>query len=270
MPDRHRLLPHSAEGDAVERGSTPLYAQLARLLRTQISSGEFKPGDPLATEGEICRAYGVSRITAREALRILSDEGLILRQPGRGTFVANRPGLGVSVWTAGTIAEIIQGGHKASRRYLGRRVLPANRGPAVALQLPLRTRVVEIQSLVTVREVPLAHMTLTVPYALGRTLNLNRLGQQPIIVVLAEMRGLTVSAVDQWMTASLADKRIGDLLEVAVGDPILVVERVFYDGGGRPIEVVVNRYRTDRFRLHVQLKKAVAPAERRRVLRALR
>src|SRR6266508_3955185 len=84
---------------ALERGLTPLYAQLVRLLRTQISAGEFKPGDSLATEGEICKAYGVSRITAREALRLLSDEGLIVRRPGRGTFVANRPGLAMSIWT---------------------------------------------------------------------------------------------------------------------------------------------------------------------------
>jgi GntR family transcriptional regulator len=260
---------HLSETGALERGAMPLYAQLARILRTQITSNEVKAGDALPTESEICRAHGVSRITVREALRMLTADGLISRQPGRGTFVAGRAHLATSIWTAGTIEDIIQGGHKAARRYLGRRILRAHRGLAAVLQLPVRTRVVEVQGLAEVAGVPLAHMTLTVPYTLGRTLTIEQLGERPVIVALSEAAGIAVSQVDQWTTASLAGKRIGDLLGVAIGDPILVVERIFYDGEGSPVELVVNRYRTDCFRLHVRLQQAVVAGERRRVLRAL-
>lgn len=70
--------------------STPRYRQIAKQLRTQITSGKYKPGDALPTEMEICEHYTVSRHTARDALRILTDDGLIERRRGAGTIVAAR------------------------------------------------------------------------------------------------------------------------------------------------------------------------------------
>lgn len=68
----------------------PRYRKLAEKLRAQISSGKFKPGDALPTEMEICETEKVSRHTARDALRILTDDGLIERRRGAGTVVAKR------------------------------------------------------------------------------------------------------------------------------------------------------------------------------------
>lgn len=68
----------------------PRYRQLAEQMRTQITSGKYKPGDALPTEMEICEKHKVSRHTARDALRILTDDGLIERRRGAGTVVAQR------------------------------------------------------------------------------------------------------------------------------------------------------------------------------------
>jgi DNA-binding GntR family transcriptional regulator len=65
----------------------PLYYQLENLLREKIVSGELEPGDKLPTELELIEQYGVSRITVRQALQALADEGLIERKQGRGTVV---------------------------------------------------------------------------------------------------------------------------------------------------------------------------------------
>lgn len=67
---------------------TPRYRQLANLFRDTITSGELAPGDSLPTEMEICETHSVSRHTARDALRILVEEGLIERRRGAGTVVA--------------------------------------------------------------------------------------------------------------------------------------------------------------------------------------
>jgi len=241
----------------LERGVVPLYAQLARILRTQINSGEYKPDDALPTEEELSRAFGVSRITVREALRILTAEGLILRHSGKGTFVAKRPGLGASLWTAGTIEDIIRGGHETRRKFLGCRILRATHGIAESLRIQSDARVLEVQSLVSVGEAPLAHVTLAVPYALGRRIPRRRMAEKPVILLLSEICGIQVAEVDQWTTASLADRRIGDALGISPGDPLLVIERIFYEPEGRPVELAVNRYRIDRFRHHVRLQQAV-------------
>ena len=68
----------------------PRYRQLAEQFRDEITTGKYKPGDALPTEMEICETHKVSRHTARDALRILTDDGLIERRRGAGTVVATR------------------------------------------------------------------------------------------------------------------------------------------------------------------------------------
>jgi GntR family transcriptional regulator len=69
------------------RISVPLYYQLQELLHQQIASGRFRVGDALPSEGELCELFGVSRIVVRQALQVLEDDGEVVRQQGRGTFV---------------------------------------------------------------------------------------------------------------------------------------------------------------------------------------
>jgi GntR family transcriptional regulator len=71
---------------------TPLYVQLANVLRAMIESGDLKPRAPLPSESYLQQQYGVSRGTVRTAVGILRDEGLVVTIGGRGTFV--RPGSG--------------------------------------------------------------------------------------------------------------------------------------------------------------------------------
>jgi GntR family transcriptional regulator len=66
----------------------PLYYQLQELLKEQIESGVWAPGDPLPSEPDLARGLGVSRVVVRQALAILDDDRQIVRLRGRGTFVA--------------------------------------------------------------------------------------------------------------------------------------------------------------------------------------
>ena len=67
----------------------PLYHQLYEILRDDILSGEWQPGDMIPPESELVKRYQVSRTTVRQVLDMLVNEGLIYRQQGRGTFVAH-------------------------------------------------------------------------------------------------------------------------------------------------------------------------------------
>lgn len=78
-PDRSRL----------DRTSfVPLYYQLQEVLKEQIESGVWSPGEALPSEPELARRFGVSRVVVRQALAILNDDRQIVRVKGRGTFVA--------------------------------------------------------------------------------------------------------------------------------------------------------------------------------------
>ena len=66
----------------------PLYSQLVGLIGRYISSGALEPGNLLPSESELCRRFGISRSTVRQAIGVLESEGLVVRKQGRGTFVA--------------------------------------------------------------------------------------------------------------------------------------------------------------------------------------
>lgn len=68
----------------------PLYHQLKEILKDKIERGEFSEGDLIPSEREICETYKVSRITARQAILDLVNDGLLYREGGRGTFVASK------------------------------------------------------------------------------------------------------------------------------------------------------------------------------------
>lgn len=69
---------------------TPLYTQLADILREMIKSGELPPRSALPSESYLQQEQGVSRGTVRMAMRILRDEGLVVTIRGRGTFVTGK------------------------------------------------------------------------------------------------------------------------------------------------------------------------------------
>ncbi len=70
------------------RGAEPPYRQIAAWLRARIEAGEFRPGeDPLPSEKDLVDMFGVARDTARRAVAVLRDEGLVETIPQRGTYV---------------------------------------------------------------------------------------------------------------------------------------------------------------------------------------
>ncbi|CAH3477987.1 GntR family transcriptional regulator [Enterobacter cloacae complex sp. S4] len=68
-------------------GNKPMYRQIADALRGKISAGELKPGDALPTESSLQEAFNVSRVTVRQALKLLTEEQIVESIQGSGTYV---------------------------------------------------------------------------------------------------------------------------------------------------------------------------------------
>lgn len=73
-------------------GPEPLYRQIANLIERRIVDGTYPPNRKVPSESAICEEFGVSRRTARSAYALLADRGMIVTVPGKGTYVAERPG----------------------------------------------------------------------------------------------------------------------------------------------------------------------------------
>jgi GntR family transcriptional regulator len=246
----------------LQRTGEPLYRQLAQIVRKQIESGEYKPGDPLPPEEQMANQCGVSLITVREARRALVREGLIWRHSGRGTFVAQKPSL-ITYRIASTTADVyaFNGGLETptrsrdipKREYLGKRLVRANPETAELLKLPVKTKLVEVQVRTWVEDVPLSHVVSLVPVQFGRGLTPKRLEEQPLVLLLSNVCPAPIIEADQWTMTASATERMAEMLNIKAGDPVLVIQRVFYDRCGAPVQASTNTFRGDRFRQHVRL-----------------
>jgi DNA-binding GntR family transcriptional regulator len=77
--------------EIVHGGPVPVYQQMASILRELITSGELTRDQALPSESYLVQQYGISRASARHAVAVLRDEGLVYTVPQRGTFVGSAP-----------------------------------------------------------------------------------------------------------------------------------------------------------------------------------
>jgi len=74
--------------DVDHESATPVYRQVAAILRERIEAGAYQPGRRLPSVRDLVQEFGIAQLTARKALRVLVDDGTATMTPGMGTFVA--------------------------------------------------------------------------------------------------------------------------------------------------------------------------------------
>jgi GntR family transcriptional regulator len=136
------------------RSFVPLYYQLQEILKEQIESSLWKPGDAMPSEPELARRFAVSRVVVRQALAILEDDHQIVRIRGRGTFVA-RPKLD---YRAGGLSRLLgsRRGSDVTIHVLDKRTAPVESSIRKTLQTDGETRILRIATLLSLERVPLA------------------------------------------------------------------------------------------------------------------
>jgi len=232
---------------------SPRYIQVYAAVRDWIYGGRYGAGARLPTEGELCDMFDVSRITTRKAVDMLVDEGLVVRFPGRGTFVvddlADAPVLGdmeqlllkvrrLGKNTSIGKAEVVREPADAETR----KDLGLDDGASV--QRASHVRLLE--------GTPIGYVVTYVPADSDVRFDLSELNESPMLTLL-ERKGVDVRSADQVISATLADARLASLLETNVGAPLLQVRLVVFDGRRRPVERLVAWYRAEQYHHHVHL-----------------
>src|SRR5512132_297740 len=136
------------------QGGQTRYREIERFLRTQVEGA--RPGAPLPSEAELCERFSVSRMTGRQALQELTNDGLVERRRGQGTFVAHRPvhrrpGVFLSF-----TEEMNRRGVQASSRLLSAGMDDPRRSEALDLGLAPGSQVVRVVRVRLAERVPVA------------------------------------------------------------------------------------------------------------------
>ncbi len=223
----------SSDPRYIDRGTPiPLYFQIAGRLREQMVAMRLHPGDLLTTDERVQEEFGVSRATARKAIDELADEGLVERITGRGTFVS-APRLRVPLPTMLSFTEEMQRrGLKPSSRVISVSWEPASERARQALDILDRARVLRLERIRFADDNPILHSVDELTEAIGIGPDEDFSGS---LYTLIETHGVQLGECQNIIEAAVTDRRLGQMLKVRSGSPILSVRRTSYDVKGRPI-----------------------------------
>ena len=231
---------------------TALYFRIQTVLRDRILSGQYADA-ALPSENELSAEFMASRVTIRKALEALQSESLVVREQGRGTFahpdLASRP---VVADVSGLMENLLALGLRTSSRVLEFGYVPAPPAVAAALKLVPGTAVQRAVRLRSYKRRPFSLATSWIVEDVGRHWSRADLMRTPLLVLL-DRAGIVVVGAHQRITATAADTKVGALLGVAVGAPLLQISRVVSDQAARPIEFIQVLYRPDRYEFEVTM-----------------
>ena len=247
--------PLSSWPTAVDHTSpVPYYAQVKEALRGRIERGDWKPGDQLPGEPELCTMFDVSRTVIRQALTELMYEGLIVRAKGKGTFIAEpKISENLAQKLTGFYQDMADRGHPPVSRILKQEVTPANAKVASFLQLEPDTATIEIERLRFVKDEPIVLVTTYLPYARCPELLKADLTRQSLYAVIEQHCGLVITRGHRTLEAVAANQRESELLQIEIGAPLMLLDSVSYLEDGSPIEYYHALHRGDRSRFEAEL-----------------
>jgi len=237
--------------------SVPLYAQIADSLLDRIESGELSSGDRLPSERELSERLNVNRLTLRRALRVLEDQGLLIRRRGSGTYVAE-PKI---EWQAGRLIPFTSGAER--RGYIpGAQIIlfeqrPVETSVAAELELPVSAPVYYVHRLRFVGKEPVLLERFTLPAGRFPCLERFDLSKRSLYEVMETEYGVLVSRAWQSLEPVVATEYEAQLLDIRPGAPLMMERRLTFDQGSQPIEHGKDLYRGDRFRFVTE----IAPLE---------
>ena len=240
------LLPVAVEVTKSEVGPSfsPLYRQIKNLLIARLQAGEWKAGDGIPSELELAKRFGVSQGTVRKAVDELAADNLLVRRQGRGTFVATHAEQKNQYRFLRLVADA--GQESLERQLLDCKRQRAPAGVARQLQMRAGDSVVEVRRLLHSKGRPVVLDDIWLPGGLFKGLTTERLNQHrgPFYELFESEFGVQMIRAEEQIRAVAADVEVAALLQVAVGAPLLSVERLSFTYEDKPVELRRGLYNT--------------------------
>jgi GntR family transcriptional regulator len=238
-----------------KNNTAPLYRQLEEIIRNKVESQAWPPGYLIPSEADLITQYGVSRTTVRQALSDLVTDGILQREQGLGTFVAE-PKFEHAL-TEGTsfTFDILQKGHRpGSITLFAEEVVPSAK---IAKKLQLRTpaTVIRLERIRTVDGEPVGLHAVNIVRSLVPGLEIEDLKKEnfSLYEMLEGKLEAPMKEAIEAIEAGVADERKSRLLGVQAGSPILIIERITYLANGSPFECAEMVYRAERYKSVIRL-----------------
>ncbi|MEH7223991.1 GntR family transcriptional regulator [Bacillus sp. JJ1566] len=229
----------------------PIYFQIEQQVREKIEKKELKPGDMIPSEREFAEKYQISRMTVRQAINNLVNEGYLQRVRGKGTFVAVKKFEKNVQKLTGFSEDMRSRGLEPETRVLSFIVIEADSLIASRLKVEEKAKVYQIERLRLADKEPIAYEVFYMSADLVPDLTWEEAERS--IFKHVEEKGLYIVSGVQEVEAITAHKREASILGIKVGAPILYIQQVSQLEEQQPLEYVKSYYRADRYKYKVEM-----------------
>jgi GntR family transcriptional regulator len=225
--------------------TVPLYKEVKRQMMAGLTRGEWKPGEAIPSERKLSLKFGISIGTVRKAIDELCAENILIRQQGRGTYVASHNRDRLLFYFFHIVPEA------GAKAYPDVRLLAFARGKADRIEaerlaIAAGDTVLRIRNLLALGDAPIIIDDLTLPVARfpGMTERQFRTRSSTIYNLYQEVFGISVVKTSERLRATLADGEAASLLGLDSGAPLLQIRRVAFTYHDDPVEYRVSRVNT--------------------------
>ncbi|MBY7142863.1 GntR family transcriptional regulator [Virgibacillus sp. NKC19-3] len=232
----------------------PLYQQLKEHIIEKIDKKIWKPGDKIYSENQLYEMFAVSRNTAKRAIEDLVQEGILYRIQGKGTFVS-LPKIEQSLSAFYSFSEVLsKKGLKPKDVVLGIKVIEASHQVAKALRIEKGEQVVMLQRIRYANDEPIILESSYLPKILiNNEEKLKFVACTPLYNILNNNFNISVNSAKETFEPTLIREEEKFHLEVEVGSPALLLERIAYDPSKKPVEFCKSIVRGDRCKFYTEL-----------------
>jgi GntR family transcriptional regulator len=228
----------------------PAYKRIQSTILKRLECGQLKPGDAVNSERELAKIHQVSLMTARHALAGLEREGMVVRRPGAGTFVAP-PKIHFNKLMSYT--EQMSGRSLAvSSKLLSLGTIDTEQEIAARLALPGNSPLIRVERLRLGGDEPFAIETCYLSANDFSGLTEAPLQRVSLFSILEHDYGLEIAHADEEIDATTADPHTAKLLAIANGAPVLRIRQLIYSTKGKTALYVLGLYRSDRHTLLIR------------------
>ncbi len=233
----------------------PLYDQLVDILIDKIEQ-EYRPGDLMPSERELSERYGLSRTTVRLALRELEDLGMVVRQHGRGTFVADRSAQVTNLSQTYSFTDQMRSqGRVPTTTILEFTEISADDKLAEHMKARIGDRLFKLKRLRSADGIPMMVEVSYLPVRKFLTLKRPLLDTMPLYDIVESVYHEKIRVAEEEFFASVARPSEAHLLDISENAPVLDLVRTTYNASNEIIEYTHSVARADQFKYKVLHKR---------------
>lgn len=237
-----------------KNSKTPIYFQLKQILKNGIQDGEYLPGQLLPSERELCAQYDISRMTARQAINELQNEGYLYKIQGKGTFVSSHK-IEQNLALLTSFSEDMQRmGRQPGSKILAIENLRADTEIADKLQIDVGKNVLLLSRLRYAGTQPISIENSYLNADLIKRIDTGGADNFSLYRYLREELHIQLASAHETIETTPITGKRAKLLEVPENAAGLLMERITRNENNTPIEYVKSFYRGDLYKFSIELK----------------